>query len=173
LERYELFKDYSFGDFLGFLGEILRPDFIFDFSLYFFASTNINAQILFFLINTFVTYTVVQVGLKLIDKNATKIRYYGYFVFFIVFSISLQTLFSGVRFYYGLAFALWSIYYTILDRKSIKALILLILAVCTHFSLLLLAVPIIGILLFPAYNYRYLFLLSLVFLILPKQFLGF
>ncbi len=176
LERYELLKQYSIADFTKYLSELTRPDFIFDFSLYFFAANHLNVQVLFFLINTFVVYTIVQVGQNLISKYVIDEKYKKYYslgVLFLILSISLPTLFSGVRFYLGTAFVLWAFKFLLIDKSKIKCILFIILGICTHFSLLLFIFPLLGIMFFPKLNYRIFFLISLIFLVLPKEFLGF
>lgn len=173
LERYELLRQFSFNDFTSFLSALARPDFIFDFSLYFFAANNFNIQVLFFLINAFVAYTIVQVGIRLTNVEISKEKFYGLIISLLIFSISLPTLFSGVRFYFGAAFILWAFQFLLIDKNRIKCILCFTLGVCTHFSLFLFIFPILGVMFFPKGNFRILFSISLIFLLLPKEFLGF
>ncbi|QCX53676.1 EpsG family protein [Elizabethkingia sp. JS20170427COW] len=172
LDRYELFSKFTIHEFINFLAGIERPDFIFDISLYAFSYLNLPSQIFFFIVCTFSTYSIIHISTKLVSVNLSKEKKYGFIIFFILFSISLQTLFSGVRYYFGLSFLLWAIYYLILKKKTYKFILFFVLAICTHFSLIIFFPAFLAIIFFPQTNFRVLFIISLSFLILPKEVLG-
>lgn len=170
-ERYEILKDLDFGGYVSYLIVQARPDFIFESLNFLFATSNLNIQILFFLINTFSIYTIFRIT-DLITNYFSYNKYRKVCFFLILFSFALQHLYSGIRFTFATCIFLWAIYYWQYKKELHKSIILILITVFTHFSM---ALPI-GIFicykLFPHFNYKSIYIISFVFLIVPKELLS-
>lgn len=165
IERYLEFKHLNFQGFIEHLIFTQRPDFIFESFMFLFSFFNFNINLLFFATTTFTFFTIFFVANRLVSVN----EHHKYFLlmFFLFFlSFSFPHLFSGIRFYLGTAFFLWSMYYMI-HRKKLLMAVFMFIAIQTHFSFIAFVVPLLVLYLLPYKNYKIFFICSLGFLILP------
>jgi len=159
---------YDFSEYIDYLVKVKRPDFIFETLLYLFARFNLNIHILFFLISSFVVFTVFYIVRNSIWKDSKNINIF--YTLIIFFSFSLPGLLSGIRFVFGVAWLLWGVYFYIIKNKK-SGLFFILLAFLTHFSTLFF-VPAIILIKYKdviRWNFYYLYLFSLVFLFLPSS----
>src|SRR5690554_1572026 len=135
IERSETFSEYSFGDYVGYLRETLRPDYLFDFLNFTLSVSGVNVRYFFFLI-TFCTIFSVLLFFKksLRVLAAPNFRFSNLIFIFFVLSISLPGLFSGLRFMLAGSFFVWFIYFSYIDRCVGKAAFFAFIALSTHFS---------------------------------------
>lgn len=174
-ERYIYFDDLSLEKFLDHLVLTKRPDFVFESMLFIFSKMNIDIQWLFLLITTFIVYSILSFCNNILENNYKQSKLLSLtplMVLIIILSFSYSGLFSGVRYYFALSIFLWSIYYLFINKHLVKGVILITLSILTHFSFSLFVPAIIIFLIFKSrINYKYIFICSLVFLILPQNFL--
>lgn len=172
IERYLLYKIYDFTQYLNHLVITKRPDFIFETLIYLFSAFNFNLHFLFFLVTSFTTFTVFNFILKVIDFEKQQKKLNIIVLFLLIFSFSLQGIFSGIRFMLGTSFLLWGVYYFLYLKKNIGILFFL-LAIFTHYSLMFF-LPAIVLLKFSdnkfkKINLKTIFIFSLLFLLLPSS----
>lgn len=168
-ERYEFFKTLDPIGFINHLVVTKRPDFLFEFLNYIFAYSNINIQVLFFLISTFSIYTIFKLSDLLTNYFSSKKRVIPFLL--ILFSFAVQHLYSGVRFTFASCILLWGIYFFEFKKAKVKGILLLLLSVATHFSMLVMVLSFTVFVLFRNFNYKYIFYLSFLFLLIPKEIL--
>lgn len=176
INDYFLYKTFSFNDFINFTFiETGRPDFIFYYTNFLFAKLNIDYNIFFFVLTTFVVYSFFLFVRKInILESKQKIFNYSLITLSLVlFGFSLQGLLSGFRFYFAASIFIWSLYYFFWENKKFKGLLFLILSIGTHFSISFF-IPVIIFIHFISdkVNLKLLLAISLVFLFLPRDFLS-
>lgn len=169
IERLDLLTSYNLGEYISYLMKSNRPDFVFESLLYLFARLDWNIHYLFFAVTSFVVYSVFYLIRRIIwgENVGLNILY----TILILSSFSLQGLFSGIRFIFGISLFLWGIYFYIFQKKS-SGLLFILIACLTHFS----TIYFVPALLLTRYkhllnlNFYYLYLGSLFFLLLPPSF---
>ena len=104
------------------------------------------------------------------ENTTIEVRFYS--ILLLCLALPYIDLFSGTRFMFAASFVLTAFYIGLIERKKI-AFLLLVIASFIHFSTLVF-IPVFSVLFFFPNNdkkYMWLFLTSLVFLILPSSFL--
>ncbi|MGM0934465.1 MAG: EpsG family protein [Bacteroidota bacterium] len=171
-EMYIEFQRFSFKDFIRYLGVHNRPDFILHFLIYLTAKSGLYLQLLLFSVTSFTVGVCFYLFNKLTENfNFTNRSFFLCFLI-VLFSFSLDHLLSGIRFYFGAAWVLLAFYNGLFKGNNFRAILLLIVAMFTHFSTALF-IPIYFILYyFPRnYNfYKFFFLASFIAFLLPKDF---
>lgn len=172
--RYAKYLDYDFGDLINYLKAVSRPDFVFEFIIYFFARLNINIQLMFFFLTSFTVYSIFAFVKEVVNKYVNGNFYFTIFTtLLIIFSLSFSGLLSGIRFYFATGIFIWSIYFLFFQINIRRGVLLFILTLFTHFSFAFFIPAIILVYLFPAnLNPKIVLGFSLLFLFLPKDFLG-
>lgn len=166
LERVVRFRNFDLTQFSNYILDSKKPDFVFDLLIYLFSSNNISVNFLFFFISFFSVFTVFFVFRKILINYTDKINLFS--IFFVFLSISLPGLFSGLRFAFGSTMMLWAIYFLLFNRKLFLGILFSVLAVLTHFSMILLVPSVFFIKYFRRINAYKLFLISLVFLFISE-----
>ncbi len=172
-EMYYKFSSYGLNDFV--INVIkARADFILQGLVFIFSKAGISIQFLLLLVTSFTSGVWFYVFSKIADRS--KLTKGAFFLCFILvlFSFSLPDLFSGLRFYFASAFLMLSFYNGFYQEKLSISLLCLVTAIFIHFSTLLF-VPLYLCLRTFRYNYngyRVLFLVSFVFVFLPKSFIA-
>lgn len=148
------------------------PDFFVYFVMYLISVISNDPRFIFFIATTFTTFSFFYVYLKVI-KNVGKLSNVSFFICFllVLMSFNYSYLYSGLRFYVGASFSLLAWYNIFLVNKKKIGILLLVLAVMSHFATLLLVLGLIGLWLFKRLNYCYLFYFSFFFVVLPGSFL--
>jgi len=174
---YDYFKSIDFNGFLDWLIGALRPDFLFHFLIYIFSSIGVSVQYLFFLITAVTTgvwfylfYFTVEV-----DNEKRLLSRRDFFLCFllVLVAIPLAALFSGIRFSFGAAFVFLALYNAVHRRNVVQSFCFLLTGFTIHFSTLLFFPIYILILKFPNLSwYKYLFICSFLFFLMPKSVLG-
>lgn len=170
LERNIVYKLLDFNQYIVYLAESKRPDFIFETLIYFFSRYQINIHILFFIVTSFSVFSIFKFVLLFIDNVDKKINIQIFFL--LLFSLSLQGVFSGIRFLFGVSFLLWGINYYIIKNRKV-GIVFFLLAIATHFSILFFTPAIILLKLstnnFIKINLFKLYVVSLLFLLIPQS----
>lgn len=170
-ERYEVFKDFSFNQFVDFLVQIKKPDFILDFIIFSAAQLNIHLEFMVFVITFLCVYFLIDIVNQLIIKTGQAKYNYLFLMCFLLMSFSLPSLFSGVRFTFGATVLLYGIFNLIFRKKKLLGVVLIILSTQIHFSLLYFipALLLVNTGLRRHFNFRLLFLISFVFFLIPSS----
>ncbi|MFV0208655.1 EpsG family protein [Empedobacter falsenii] len=172
MEFYDLVKNMSFSEFLIYNFKD-SPDFIFRLLLYIGGSIGIRVHYIFFVITFITIFLFLKVFKKYIESNNIERKYIVLATLLSLFSISYISVFSGMRNTLALSFIFYGYYLGLIERKK-YALFYLLLGVCTHFSVVLF------LFIYLIYPYvkrisitklRILLFCSLLFIILPKDFL--
>lgn len=172
MERYELFKHFTYSELWDYFILVNRPDFIFDHLNYFFSKFNLNLQTLFFLITSFTVYSFLIFIKRINQYYNISFKYTLSSVFLIILSFSYQDLFSGIRFFFAGSLFVWVLYYFIWKKNIFKAIIIYVLVLLIHFSYAFFIPGILLFILFKKYkNIKWILGLSLIFLILPRSFI--
>lgn len=168
-ELYETFKSYSIHEFqIEYLN--FRADFIFYILIFIFSYLGIKFQILLLLFGFFNTYVSLSIFEKIISNY--KVSNDRYFLFFtlILLTFSLTFLFSGVRNNLAYSFFFIAFYQYFFRKKIIIPIIFFLIAVATHFSLII-YLPIL--LFFRKINFNFLMpvfiLITIISLLLPSD----
>ena len=174
INRYLLFKDYNFAQLKDYFIFGLKPDYIFDSVIYLFAKSNLSFHFLFFFLTTLTVYSVFRFAQKTNEKLLNQpFKYNILFASFVLFSFSLEGLFSGIRFILAGSAFIWAVYYLFIDRIRLKGLLFFAIAILTHFSFAFFIPPVLLLFFYPkVLNPKIVLLISLVFLLIPKEFLG-
>lgn len=169
-EVYEDFKNSTFLEmFLFFF--LVSQDFILQTLFYFASQINLSAQFVFFLV------TIISVGFiffiynDIISKHKKDFQFGILSIVLLICSISYQDLLSGTRFMFATSFVLLAYYLGIIENKRWSFLLLFV-AAFIHFSTLIF-IPIFFVLKFfrkQAWLYKVMFVVSLLFIIVPKSF---
>lgn len=166
LERFVNFKNLNLNQFFNYLIEIKKPDFIFDLLIFLFSSNGIRIHFLFFFLSFFIVYSVFFLTKKILPNYLDKLNLTT--SIFILLSISLPSLFSGLRFALGGAIMLWGIYFLLYKKAFFIGGAILLLSVVTHFSMLFFVPAIFLVKYIKRFNYYRIFLFSLSFLFLSE-----
>lgn len=171
---YQDFSTYSFADFREYI-LLYKVDFIFYFFIYIFALINIPLHFLFLIVTVFTVAIYFKLFLEL-AKCLPTLKNSLFFIYFLLFLFSLSppNLLSGVRYFMAISIVLNSFVNYILFKKNfLHCLLLLILAALTHFSTLVFIPVFLLISLKPKSNkfYRSIFLISFLFVLIPRSFL--
>lgn len=135
IERSEAFSEYSFGDYVGYLRETLRPDYLFDFLNFILSVSGVNVRYFFFLVTFCTIFSILLFFKKSLRVLAeANFRFSNLIFVFVVISISLPGLFSGLRFMLAGSFFVWFIYFCYIDKCFRKAAFFAFIALSTHFS---------------------------------------
>jgi len=171
IERVNELSTFNYSDLLNYLRRVLRPDFIFDHFIFIFSKIGINFNIFFFLCTTFTVYSLFLFNLKVNKSHLSSFQLTVSSALLLIFSFSLPSLFSGVRFTLAASVFIWVIYYFFIKRNIVKGIFLVVLTIFTHFSFAFF-IPVILLVFFlpKKINPKYLLLASFVFVILPKEF---
>lgn len=170
-ELYDDFKDVSFLEMFSFFF-LTSQDFILQSLFYWASQIHLSAQLVFAVVTMITVSFIFFVYYKTISSFEITNPKYGLLSFLLLIcSISYIDLLSGTRFMFAASFVLISFYLGLIEKKKWPFLLLFV-ALFIHFSMLVF-VPIFIILkLFPTQfkNYKIVFIVSLLFLILPKTF---
>ncbi|MFV8280293.1 EpsG family protein, partial [Christiangramia marina] len=133
-EMFFEFQRFDFKNFISYLAAHKRPDFILHFLVYSTAKLGLSLQLLLFCVTSF----TVGIFFYLFNKVSENIHLTNNIFFFcfltVLFSLSLDHLLSGTRFYFGTALVLLAFYNGLFKKENFSAIILLVLALFTHFS---------------------------------------
>lgn len=172
ISLYREFQIMEFSDFISFILD--KPDFLFYIFLYIFSFFKIPFDF-FSMFLTFITLCMIFMGVYRFLKNY---KYNNIFipVFFIILAISLPDLFSGMRNYLSVAFIFYSFCLCVSNNSNsriinAKIYIFMVLGVLTHFSSIIYLFVFLFFKFFNLKIIKSLFLFSLLFLFLPKDFL--
>lgn len=166
---YDNFKTIDFSSFIDFL--TFNPDFIFYGLIYLFAKLNIKIELLFLVLTSFTTSIYLWFFIKFKFKQVVSGQIYLMFVLGVLFSLSLDTLLSGIRFNLAIALIIISFQKLFFEKKVFIGYLFLLLSVFTHFSF---AVFIPFVLLLNLFKnktllFKMMFLGSFIFLLIPKN----
>lgn len=172
---FELYNEFLYVNFDGFVSYLInsgRSDFLLHLIIFLAAKTAIPVQIIFLGVTIFTVGVWFFIFNKIAEKEKLSRKCYFLCFLLVLFSFSLPDLFSGTRFYFASAFTMLAFYNGIYVKKKYKSIIFLFIALLIHFSSALFIVLYFVLFLFPRkYSlYRIIFLVSLIFLILPKSF---
>ncbi|WP_158299101.1 EpsG family protein [Pseudoalteromonas sp. NC201] len=140
IERFDLFSGYDFKELINYFVTVKRPDFVFDGINFAFSKLGLGVNYFFFFI-TFVTIYLYFCFIKLqCSKMSNKKFLFGIFtVLFVVFSVSLPSIFSGVRFLFAGSIFVWGVYFLFADDRRLWLVFCLFLtSALTHYSFILL-----------------------------------
>lgn len=177
-ELHEMFKTFNLDVFILYLATG-KTDYVFYLIIFIFAKLGFTFPVT----AAFITGTTVYLYLYLFRVNVIKFQLNKktsfFFFIMIIATLSLPSLFSGMRFNLATAFVLWGLYKSIIEEKNINGILWLVLATLTHFSAVVF-LPLIILYTLSKKNITLLkitFLFSFIFLFIPKehlvQYLGF
>ncbi len=169
---YEYYADMSLIEFLNFL-IIGRADYVFHFFIYLFSTFNIPFHFLFLIITYTTVFIWYDIFYEIIAKQNIGSKQYIFFFLLLVFSFSVSSLLSGVRFYLAVTISLSGLYRGILKERKINGIILILLSSIIHYGCLIF-LPAYFVFVFFKNNHKLfliIFLVSFTFLALPKEFL--
>ncbi|MDR1882731.1 MAG: EpsG family protein [Prevotella sp.] len=144
-----------------------RPDFLFSIYLAIMSKIGLSFQIT----ASIVSIASVSITFLIFNKLTKDQNKYCFLSFILIFfTISLLSLFSGMRYYFACTIVFLAFYYVFFEQKKIKGFAFLLLAACTHFStMLFILVTILVLLLENKPNWsKTLFLISFLFLLIPR-----
>lgn len=170
-EMFMEFQRYNFKDFITYLATHNRPDFILHFLVFITASLGLSLQLLLFGVTSFTVGVCFYLFNKVTESFYLTNRNFFLCFLIVLFSFSLDHLLSGTRFYFGTAWVLLAFYNGLFKTKNFIAILLLIVALFTHFSTALF-IPLYFILYYFPRNhnlYRYFFLASFIAFFLSKD----
>ena len=172
-ELYDNFKNSSYIELFAYL-MLQGQDFILQSMFYTASQFNIIVQFVFAVVTLISMSLIFSIYYRITQKgDYPKIEYRFYCILLLCLSIPYIDLLSGTRFVFAISFVLMAFYTGLIERKKI-ALILVIIASFIHFSTLIF-IPIFVVLYFFPNNdrkYMSLFLVSLIFLLIPATFIG-
>ncbi|SFU68309.1 EpsG family protein [Porphyromonadaceae bacterium KHP3R9] len=175
IERFELFSNFNLHDLQEYFVYGLRPDYIFDFIIYMFAKLGYSYHYFFFFVTTVTVFSIF----KFIQKtNETLVRSFNYkhtllFVILILGALSFPNLLSGIRFFLAGSVFIWAVYFLLINKSLVKGVLFFTVAILTHFSFAFFIPAILLIAYWPKkIDPKFLLLISLIFLFLPKTILG-
>ncbi|MGO2119746.1 MULTISPECIES: EpsG family protein [unclassified Psychrobacter] len=173
IERSELFADYSLGDLLLYFKAVNRPDYVFDLLNFTFSKASIDIKYFFFVITSLSVFLTFIASKKIVKSVTNSDFIYSNSSFFLIlFSFSAINVLSGLRFFLAGSIFLWFLYFLYFKQMYLRAFLILLLAIATHFSYSLILVATIFAILNQNFKFpRVLLISSLVFFILPNSFL--
>ena len=168
ISLYFYFRSHtSFASFFQYLLDSGRPDFLYHFVIYFFARLHISVGYVFFFctsitfINIFITYC------RYFRSQLFSNKVFIGGIILLMFSLSLPSIFSGVRFMLASSFFFRGVFGS---DKKIEQYFCYILSILIHFSFLYLVLSVILFFFFQkTKNAKYIFLLSFVFILIPSS----
>lgn len=172
IEIYENFKNWEYIPFI--LYNLSRSqDFILQLMFKFGADIGIKVQIVFFIVTTISVGIILKIWYQVVFLLNFNKRDSLLSLLLFVTSISFLDLFSGTRFFLAASMALYAYFQGFFLNKNIKAILLLLISVNIHFGLLVFAFAyfFLKFTLHKDYVIKAAFLLSFIFLVLPKDFL--
>lgn len=171
IERFDQFYLYSYSDFIDYLKRIIRPDFIFDHFVFFFSKMEVNLNIFFFLCTAITFYSVFVFVIKVNEYYLSSFKLSISITLLVIFCFSLPNLFSGIRFTLAASIFIWVVYFFFIKRNFTKGVLLFVLTVFTHFSFSFFIPVILAVFYLPKkIDPKFLLGFSLIFLVLPKEF---
>lgn len=173
IERGELFVNYSLNDLLLYFKAANRPDYLFDLLNFTFAKANIDIKYFFFFITSLSVFLTFIASKKIIKITTNSDFTYSNLNFFLILiSFSAINILSGLRFFLAGSIFLWFLYFFYFKKTYLKAMLLLFLAIATHFSYSLIFLAIAFAFLNQNFKFpKILLTSSLLFFILPNSFL--
>lgn len=170
---YDTLNYSSFSSFLNYLTNE-NTDFILYIVIYLFKILNIPLHFLFFILTAVTLLLWYSVFFKLTKFYSFKqANMFFIFVLVILFSFAPDSLFSGIRYYLAVSFVFYGFCSAFLFGKSfLKSFIYIILGCLSHYSCLAF-IPVFTILFFKPNNnklYWSIFLISFVFILIPREF---
>lgn len=175
IERFEMFSNFNLHELKEYFVYVLRPDYIFDFINFVFAKSGLSYHYFFFFVTTVTVFSIF----KFIQKtNETLVMSFNYkhtllFVFLILGALSFPNLLSGIRFFLAGSVFIWAVYFLLINKSLVKGIFYFTIAILTHFSFAFFIPAILLIVLWPKkMNPKFLLLISLIFIFLPKTILG-
>lgn len=171
-EMYENVQTMNLQEFFIY-NALSNLDFVFQFLIYLASINHINIQYVFFGVTFLTIGLLFNVFLKIIDLKKMSFHDTFFLILLCLFSISIEDLFSGVRFMFASAVMLNAYYYATFEKDIKRLTILSILSVLIHFSMLLFVVPVLAVLVLKdnSKKLRYLFLCSILFMLISQEFL--
>lgn len=169
--RYKTYKNLSLSDFFEFLVKLKKPDFIFDLILFIAKKCDIRLEFVFFILTFLCVYLLFSIVNSLVLKSQSRIYNYLLICAFTIFSFSLPSLYSGLRFTLGACILAFGIYQFLFLKNKTAGIIFVVIATQIHFSLLYFVPALVVFSLdgLKKINYRLLFLISLLFLLIPTS----
>lgn len=172
-ELYDNFKNSSYIELFAYL-MLQGQDFILQSMFYIASQLNISAQFVFAIVTLISMSLIFSIYYRITEKELySNLVYRFYALILICISIPYLDLLSGTRYMFAISFVLMAFYTGLIERKKIAFLLILI-APFIHFSSLVF-IPVFFILYFFPNNdrkYMLLFLVSLIFLLIPATFIG-
>ena len=172
-ELYDNFKNSSYMELFAYL-MLQGQDFILQSMFYIASQFNISVQFVFAIVTLISMSLIFSIYYRITQKEAqTTLEYRFYSLVLICIAIPYLDLLSGTRYMFAISFVLMGFYIGLIERKKIAFLLVLI-APFIHFSSLIF-IPIFCVLYFFPNNdrkYMLLFLVSLIFLLIPATFVG-
>src|SRR5690554_2940599 len=170
-KRNALFVNFSYEDLWGYFVQINRADFLFDHLNFIFAKLGWNINYFFFFVTSITVYLILRFIKTILTRQQKSYYTYSAISLLLVFSIiSLNGLFSNVRFLLTTSIFMWSLYYFFFNRNLFRAIVLLMITLLFHFSFTFFIPGILLVLFYPNI-YRYLKIIlciSLIFLLVPN-----
>lgn len=170
-EMFIEFQRFDLQSFITYLAAHRRPDFILHFLVYVTANLGLSLQFLLFCVTSFTVGVFFYLFNRVSENINLSNRNFFLCFLLVLFSLSLDHLLSGTRFYFATALVLLAFHYGLFKQENFRAIVLLFVALFTHFSTALL-IPLYFILYyFPRADnfYKFLFLSSFTALFLPKD----
>ena len=172
-ELYDTFKSSSYIELFAYL-MLQGQDFILQSMFYIASQFNISAQFVFAIVTLISMSLIFSIYYRITKKEVyTNLAHRFYALILICIAIPYLDLLSGTRYMFAISFVLMAFYSGLIERKKIAFLLVLI-APFIHFSSLIF-IPIFFILYFFPNNdrkYLLLFLVSIIFLVIPATFIG-
>lgn len=166
------FSTYSFNDLIDYFDQTNSPDYIFNIAMFLFSRFDSGFNYLFFTL-TFLTIFILLLCVKNTLRASFDFGFNNKIFLFFVFSISLGSLFSGVRFYFGVSLVLYSFYFLYVKENRKLFLVFFILSVLTHFSLIFFIIPVLfSRFKIPPKKLRLILAFSILFFMVPKDFIS-
>lgn len=127
--------NFSFSEFIDVLFN--KPDFVVYTGIYIFACLGLSGQLLFSIFTFITLYLIYNVYYKFVqDKNISS-SFYLLGIIIIFMSFELLGLYSGIRNLLGAAITINAFYIGHFEKRKLVGFLLLLLAILTHFSMVL------------------------------------
>ena len=172
---YEMYENVKMLDIQGFLAYnyLSNLDFLFQFLIYIASINAINIQYVFFVIAFITIGLFFNVFLKLFEQKQLRKVDFAFLILLCLFSISIEDIFSGIRFMLASAIMLNAYYFISFENKFKKGIILSFVAILVHFSLLIFVFPVILMFFLKKHDKLILnlFFVSILFILIPQSLL--
>lgn len=139
IDLYNSFLIFDVDDFIFYIKN-RGLDFIFHAFLFFFAKIGLSYSMCFMVITIITLITIFYPTYEFLNQSYAPKRVYLLTLLLLLFSISIPSLFSGVRFYMSISFIYVSILSFLLKKGNNKSLFYLFLACFTHFGVFPIAI---------------------------------